>query len=136
MTDFRTLDDIGGVTGKRVLVRVDLNVPMENGHVSDATRIERDLRKRLCEWRGLLRRQTPTARQMLARLLDGRIAWTPRKAEGLYEFAGRARFDDALLSGIVVTEGLASPAGFEPAVSTLKGSRAGPLHHGDTASTI
>lgn len=26
---------------------------------------------------------------------------------------------------------LASPAGFEPAVSTLKGSRAGPLHHGD-----
>jgi phosphoglycerate kinase len=40
---FRTLDDIGDVTGKRVLVRVDLNVPMENGRVSDATRIERVL---------------------------------------------------------------------------------------------
>ncbi|WP_099865411.1 phosphoglycerate kinase [Pararhizobium haloflavum] len=41
MTNFRTLDDMGDVSGKRVLVRVDLNVPMENGHVTDTTRIER-----------------------------------------------------------------------------------------------
>jgi phosphoglycerate kinase len=37
---FRTLDDVD-VKGKRVLLRVDLNVPMENGGVSDATRLER-----------------------------------------------------------------------------------------------
>src|SRR6476620_12182951 len=37
---FRTLDDID-VKGKRVLLRVDLNVPMESGRVSDATRLER-----------------------------------------------------------------------------------------------
>ena len=37
---FRTLDDVD-VKGKRVLLRVDLNVPMENGRVTDATRLER-----------------------------------------------------------------------------------------------
>src|SRR3954447_14105641 len=42
MAAFRTLDD-ADVRGKRVLVRVDLNVPMENGRVTDATRIERVL---------------------------------------------------------------------------------------------
>ena len=39
---FRTLDD-APVTGKRVLLRLDLNVPIENGAVSDATRIDRAL---------------------------------------------------------------------------------------------
>jgi phosphoglycerate kinase len=41
MTAFRTLDDLGDVRGKRALVRVDLNVPVKDGVVTDATRIER-----------------------------------------------------------------------------------------------
>ncbi|HVV65578.1 MAG TPA: phosphoglycerate kinase [Rhizomicrobium sp.] len=40
MARFRTLDGLD-VRGKRVLVRADLNVPMEHGRVSDALRIER-----------------------------------------------------------------------------------------------
>ncbi len=39
--DFKTLDDLKDVAGKRILVRVDINVPMKDGTVTDATRIER-----------------------------------------------------------------------------------------------
>ena len=36
---FKTLDDMGDISGKAVLVREDLNVPMQDGSVSDDTRL-------------------------------------------------------------------------------------------------
>ncbi|WP_230293434.1 phosphoglycerate kinase [Croceicoccus sp. Ery5] len=39
MSAFKTLDDIGAVKGKVALVRVDLNLPMNGGQVTDKTRI-------------------------------------------------------------------------------------------------
>lgn len=40
MPKFISLDDIE-IAGKRIVIRLDLNVPVENGRVSDATRIDR-----------------------------------------------------------------------------------------------
>ncbi|HSA80460.1 MAG TPA: phosphoglycerate kinase [Geminicoccaceae bacterium] len=43
MGDIRTLDDLGDVAGRTLLVRLDLNVPMHDGEVTDASRIERSV---------------------------------------------------------------------------------------------
>ena len=40
MASFKTLDDLGDVTGKVALVRVDLNLPMKDGSATDVTRVE------------------------------------------------------------------------------------------------
>jgi hypothetical protein len=64
MSSFKTLDDVD-VKGKRALVRVDLNVPTEDGKVSDATRLERIV-------------PTRAARSSCSRISAGRRAATPR----------------------------------------------------------
>jgi phosphoglycerate kinase len=36
---FKTLDDVSDLNGKTALVRVDFNVPVEDGRITDDTRL-------------------------------------------------------------------------------------------------
>lgn len=85
----------------------------------DGTRLT--LSRRTTDWKGTStaqstfqkRRNTPIARQVLDRLIDDRIAWTPRPEEHEYAYRGRLKFD-RLLAGIMSTElpeGGTSPSG-------------------------
>ena len=93
----------------------------------DPASIRQNLRERLTDWQGLLGRETVEARQILREVLVGRLIFTPR-VDGsgrYYEFTGQATLS-GLLAGVVSPDMLVTPAGFEPAISTLKGSRPGP----------
>ena len=93
----------------------------------DPAHVRRELHERLTDWQGLLGRETPEARQILREVLVGRLIFTPRidGSTRYYEFAGQATLS-GLLAGIVTSDMMVTPAGFEPAISTLKGSRPGP----------
>jgi len=66
------------------------------------------LRSRLTDWRGLLRSHVPQARQMVRKLLAGRITFTPQPETRRYAFripATLSRF----FNGLVCPQGVASP---------------------------
>ena len=89
--------------------------------------LEQIIRGRLRDCGGLLERQGGTTRQILRDLLGGeRITFTPHLGpeQRWYEFAGRMSLG-GLLAG-EVPQAMVTPAGFEPAISTLKGSRPWP----------
>jgi site-specific DNA recombinase len=54
-----------------------------------AARLRKDLRRRMDDWRSLLCRQTPQARQILTKLIDGRLVFTAHPDEQLYRFRHR-----------------------------------------------
>jgi hypothetical protein len=94
---------------------------------ADTGRIMQDLRKRLVDVRGLLGRHVPQTRQILRKLIVGRLtceAFDDGERRG-YRFTGQASYA-ALLPGKLATTNVVTPAGFEPAISTLKGLRPGP----------
>jgi hypothetical protein len=93
----------------------------------DLHRVLEDLRGRLTDWQGLLRQETTHARQALRALLAGRLVFTPREESGerFYEFTGPATLGK-VFAGLVLPTSVVTPAGFEPAISTLKGSRPRP----------
>jgi site-specific DNA recombinase len=91
----------------------------------ELSRLEREIRHRLADWRAMLRREAPEAREILRNLVVGRIVFRPRPEARVYDFSGRGSFG-RLLAGNTSPVSVVTPAGFEPAISTLKGSRPGP----------
>ena len=79
------------------------------------------------DWRGLLRSHPQEARQVLRALLTSRIVFEPGEdASGrFFRFRASGSLSQAL-TGLACTMKVVTPAGFEPAISTLKGSRPWP----------
>ena len=97
---------------------------------ADVTHLEAELRDRLADWRGLLQRHPSEARQILRKLLLGRLVFTPEERDGrrFYQFTGQMTLGRLLAGDVLSTlsKTVVTPAGFEPAISTLKGLRPGP----------
>jgi hypothetical protein len=112
--------------GQRAECRRQLETLGHGVRPLDLKRVERQIRERLRDATRLLERQVGPARGVLRELLAVMIAFTPHIAaeRRWYEFAGQLSLG-GLLAG-EVPQAMVTPAGFEPAISTLKGSRPGP----------
>ena len=93
----------------------------------DTARINDRLHACFTDWQGLLPRHGPDARRLLSRLLRGRLIFEPDEDEKgkFYRFFGEGSISE-MIRRVILPEGMVTPAGFEPAISTLKGSRPGP----------
>jgi hypothetical protein len=78
----------------------------------DLQELQRQVEVRLTDWQGLLRRQVTVSRQILKKLLVGRIVFRQRE-DGVYEFSGQASLG-RVVAGIVCTKAGVAPTGFEP----------------------
>jgi DNA invertase Pin-like site-specific DNA recombinase len=76
----------------------------------DPKRVERELRAKLTEWRSLLRRHIPQARQVLKKLLAGPLVFTPHREDGQrwYEFRAPIAVG-RIISGLACANMVASP---------------------------
>ena len=76
--------------------------------------VRQDLETRIQDWKRLLRRRAPQGRQILRKLIEGRLLLTPHPGEvtPYYTFTGTGTLT-GLLSGVLPHK-VASPTGFEP----------------------
>jgi hypothetical protein len=81
----------------------------------DLQDIQREVEVRLTDWRGLLRRQVTQSRQILKKLLVGRMVFRQRE-DGVYEFSGQASLG-RVLAGVICTK-----AGVAPYLKALRRS--------------
>jgi hypothetical protein len=79
-------------------------VPMSVGHLKELLRAKAE------EWQALLRKHAPIARQMVRKLVEGRIVFTPDREARRSTFLAMWTLAN-FFSGIVCPQGLASPTG-------------------------
>ena len=93
----------------------------------DLVSLPAGLRQRLSDWKGLLGRHPAQARQTARKLVEGRLTLTPLQDDSgrFYEVKGQGTLG-RILAGTFLAKAMVTPAGFEPAISTLKGLRPGP----------
>src|SRR5262249_5015838 len=93
----------------------------------DGAALRQALRARVSDLQGFLGEHVAQTRQVLRNLLVARLWWEPfpEPERRGYRFAGRVSYD-GLMPVEVSRAYVVTPAGFEPAISTLKGSRPGP----------
>ena len=90
----------------------------------DVNNLEMKLRRKLTAFQGLASRHVQQTRQILRLLIPGRLTLTPKPDH--YEFRGEGVLTPLLIGIIPESQKVVTPAGFEPAISTLKGSRPWP----------
>ena len=84
----------------------------------DLQQIQQDVEARLADWRGLLRRHVAQSRQILKKLLVGRIVFQPRD-DGTYEFSGKASLG-RIIAGLACTKTVVAPTGHAHVTDTLE----------------
>jgi site-specific DNA recombinase len=73
----------------------------------DLGQLQSELQARLADWQELLNRQVPVARQIIKKLLTGRIIFRQRD-DGTYEFSGQATLG-RIIAGLPCTKALVAP---------------------------
>jgi hypothetical protein len=81
-------------------------LPLSIGNLKEVLRAKAE------EWQALLRKHAPIARQMVRKLVEGRIVFTPDREGRRYTFLATGTLAN-FFSGIVCPQGLASPTGTE-----------------------
>ena len=85
--------------------------------------LKRDLEGALVDWRWLIRANVQQARQMISKLLAGKLSVTPNAAMTEVIIDGVGVVEPLLQQALTAPIAVVTPAGFEPAISTLKGLR-------------
>lgn len=118
------LDAIKARERERTTLTRDLRALDAAGKAVDWRTVERDLQAKLEDWRGLLQRHVPQARQVLKKLLHGHIVFHPVRESNqrFYTFTAPINLG-RLLTGMASPNMMASPPGMDKAYMVHMGAR-------------